>query len=166
MSWKTPDDVPTTLTRRAYALRDVKTSQNAYAAVVADAYQDVVADFLRDCAETARRTHNDAEDTPATRAAADRLGLPWEVVAAIVDTFSEEAGRIARERAAARRRVLTRDNADEVAEWVGGWRAGGARELVGWGVRGSVVYAHPGDTIMKLTSGKCVVTQRAERTQP
>jgi hypothetical protein len=164
MSWKHPDDVPTDLTRRAYALRGEAVSQNAYAAVVADAYPDVVADFLWDCAERAK-TISDG-DTPAIRAAADRLGLPWEAVAVIVDTFSEEAGRIARERAAERRRTLTRENADEIAEWVGGQRCGGANELVGWCLQDSVVYAHPGDTIMKLASGKCVVTRRAERTQP
>jgi hypothetical protein len=51
-------------------------------------------------------------------------------------------------------RTLTRENADEIAEWIGGWRAGGAYELVGWGLRGEVVYAKPGDTIIRLADGK------------
>lgn len=49
-----PDDVPTSLTRRAYALRGVTLSQNQYAAVVADAYEDIRRDVLREAAEKQR----------------------------------------------------------------------------------------------------------------
>lgn len=44
-------------------------------------------------------------------------------------------------------RTLTRDNADEIAEWVGGQRAGGVRELVAIYQFGETQYARPGDTI-------------------
>lgn len=109
MAWNHPDDVPTSLTRRAYALRGVTISQNDYAAVVADAYEDVKAEVLRDLGKV---TTAPLED-----------------------------------------RVLTRENADEIAAWVGGWRAGGVRELVGWGLRGCEVYARPGDTIVDMGGG-------------
>jgi hypothetical protein len=49
-----PDDVPTSLTRRAYALRGVTVSQNEYAAVVADAYGDIEREVLREAAEKLR----------------------------------------------------------------------------------------------------------------
>lgn len=47
----TPDKIPTELTRRAYALRGVTVSQNQYAAVVADAWEDVLRLARREYAE-------------------------------------------------------------------------------------------------------------------
>jgi hypothetical protein len=116
MAWNHPDDVPTSLTRRAYALRGVTISQNAYAAVVADAYEDVKREVLRDQEQEASRTMK-----------------------------------------------LTRDNTDEVALWVGGWRAGGAYELVGWGTRGNVVYARPGDMIIRKDDGSYEIKKESEQ---
>jgi hypothetical protein len=46
-------------------------------------------------------------------------------------------------------RQLTRDNADEIAEWVDGQRAGGAHELVAIYQLGETEYARPGDTIRR-----------------
>jgi hypothetical protein len=54
MSWSHPDDVPTSLTRRAYALRGVTLSQNQYAAVVADAYEDIARHVAHELAEKQR----------------------------------------------------------------------------------------------------------------
>lgn len=51
MSWNHPDDVPMSLTRRAYALRGVTLSQNQYAAVVADAYEDIARAVAHELAE-------------------------------------------------------------------------------------------------------------------
>ncbi|MGW4493780.1 hypothetical protein [Streptomyces sp. NPDC004376] len=54
MSWNHPDDVPTSLTRRAYCLRGVTLSQNQYAAVVADAYEDIAREVARELAQKIR----------------------------------------------------------------------------------------------------------------
>jgi GrpB-like predicted nucleotidyltransferase (UPF0157 family) len=56
-----PDDVPTSLTRRAYALRGVTLSQNQYAAVVADAYEDIKREVLREAAEKQRRYRDEVD---------------------------------------------------------------------------------------------------------
>jgi hypothetical protein len=134
--------------------------------------------------------------TPATLAAAERLGMDPEKLADILDVYAQECAREATAGAAvaghtgddtAHRepvnpctrghnfcgqhgydcppdtRTLTRDNADEIAAWVGGWRAGGAYELVGWGPRGGVVYAHPGDTVVNIGGGMFVVKRGSEQ---
>lgn len=117
MAWNHPDDVPTSLTRRAYCLRGVPPlSQNQYAAVVADAYEDIKQEVLRDLGKV-------TESTVASETV-------WEEL-----------------------RILTRDNPDTIAAWVNGWRAGGARELVGWGIGNNVQYARPGDTIGRMANG-------------
>ncbi|MFF4952261.1 hypothetical protein [Streptomyces chattanoogensis] len=54
---KTPDDVPTSLTMRAYGIKGV--SQNMYAAVVADAYDAIRAEVLREADEETRTAHSD-----------------------------------------------------------------------------------------------------------
>lgn len=165
MNWNHPDDVPVTVSRRAYALRGVKISQNDYAAVAADVYGDVINDFLNALYERTREILPDNYDstgweTPSLAAAAELLGLPRDVVAGVVDVFTREAGRIARERRAAREeRVLTRENTAELAAWIGGRVAGGANELVAWGLRDSVTYAHPGDTIVKHPEGPSLIKQ-------
>jgi hypothetical protein len=106
VTWKHPDEVPTSLTRRAYALRGIKISQNTYASVVADAYDDVKNDVfrqvLRTCDEVLKDQIGGIRDTPATRATADLLDLPWEVVASVLDVFTQEASRLASERRATR----------------------------------------------------------------
>lgn len=61
-------------------------------------------------------------------------------------------------------RLLTRDNTIEIAEWVGGWRAGGANELVGLNLRGTVQYAHPGDTLVRDSNGKTTIRRAAAET--
>lgn len=102
MSWNHPDDVPISLTRRAYCLRGVKISQNDYAAVVADAYADVKAEIVQGLigtADAATRVSTDGPaPTPATLATAEILGLPWEAVDAVFRVFTQEAARLARER--------------------------------------------------------------------
>jgi hypothetical protein len=117
MAWKHPDDVPTSLTARVYKLDGPAISQNMYAAVVADAYDAVKQEVLRDLQREA--AHNS--------------------------------------------RTLTRDNADEIAAWVGGWRAGGVRELVGWGLRGDEVYARPGDTITRRIDGSFKIEKEKQQ---
>jgi hypothetical protein len=107
MAWNHPDDVPTSITKRVYEMDGPAVSENLYATVIADAYEAVKQEVLRD------------------------LQLD----------------------AAQNSRTLTRDNADEIAAWVGGWRAGGVRELVGWGLRNNVTYARPGDTIIRKSDG-------------
>jgi hypothetical protein len=108
MPWKHPIDVPTRLTRRAYALRGVNISQNDYAAVVADAYEDVKAEFLRDLVQAAdeatQGTGYTPQDTPATVATAEVLGVPWQVVDAVFRVFEQQAAREARERRNARQK--------------------------------------------------------------
>lgn len=66
-----PDDVPTSLTRRAYALRGVTLSQNQYAAVVADAYEDIKCEVLREAAEKIRAKAHDLYGAP------DVAGPEW-----------------------------------------------------------------------------------------
>lgn len=165
MSWTHPDDVPTHLTKRAYALPDAQVSQNEYAAVVADAYDAIRDEILRDIVTRAQEIipadyYAKPRETPASTAAAVLLGLPQNVVSDIVDVYAREAGRISRERRTARQeRVLTRENAAELAAWIGGRVAGGANELVAWGSRDQAVYAHPGDTIVKHPEGPQLIKQ-------
>jgi hypothetical protein len=165
VSWNHPDDVPITVSRRAYALRDVKLSQNQYAAVAADVYEDVRDDVFRETVERAREIlpesyYNTDRETAAITAAADLLGLPRDYVRDIVDVFAREAGRLARERRTGREeRVLTRENTYELAAWIGGRVAGGANELVAWGTRDNTIYASPGDTIVKHPEGPTFIKQ-------
>lgn len=58
-------------------------------------------------------------------------------------------------------RTLTRDNADEIAEWVGGQRAGGAYELVAINQFGETEYARPGDLIRRDGYGVFAITAPA-----
>lgn len=106
MSWTHPDDVPTSLTRRAYAMRGTRVSQNDYAAVVADAFEDVAAEYLRTVSERAQEAlgyqGDENQQTEATVAAARVLELPWETVADVLNVFTHEASRIAREQRARR----------------------------------------------------------------
>lgn len=69
MSWNHPDDVPTSLTRRACALRGVVLSQNQYAAVVADAYEDIACHVAHELAEQIR------QDTSVMGEAGDQYAL-------------------------------------------------------------------------------------------
>ena len=117
MAWNHPDDVPTSLTRRAYEMDACLISQNDYAAVVADAYEFVKAEVLRDLGKTTTEPQQEEH-------------------------------------------LLTRDNTDEIAEWVGGWRAGGVRELIGWGLRDHVTYARPGDLIARRDNGTFYIKHR------
>lgn len=105
MTWTHPDDVPTTVTRRVYSLRIPGLSQNGYAAVVADVYEDVVTEFLLTLSTRARDTGNlpPSDASPVDAAVAERLGLPAEFVADMMEVWMEEAARIARERQAARK---------------------------------------------------------------
>lgn len=63
-------------------------------------------------------------------------------------------------------RTLTRENADEVAEWVGGRRAGGAYELVAFDQFGETVYAKPGDVIHRDGYGEFTVRPAAAAVVP
>lgn len=72
MSWNHPDDVPTSLTRRAYALRGVTLSQNQYAAVVADAYEDIARHVAHELAEKQR-----AQQAPAAVLAVMGYAAIW-----------------------------------------------------------------------------------------
>jgi|GEM_PF-2619159 len=58
-------------------------------------------------------------------------------------------------------RTLARDNTTEIAEWCGGWRAGGANELVGFSQFGETVYAHPGDVIHRDGFGEFTIRAAA-----
>jgi hypothetical protein len=165
MAWTNPDDVPTHITKRAYALPDAQVSQNDYAAVTADVYGAVRDDVFRETVERAREIlpesyYNTDRETAAITAAADLLGLPRDYVMDIVDVFAREAGRLARERRTGREeRVLTRENTYELAAWIGGRVAGGANELVAWGTRDNTIYASPGDTIVKHPEGPTFIKQ-------
>jgi hypothetical protein len=112
MAWNHPIDVPIRLTRRASALHGVDISQNDYAAVVADAYEDVTAEFLRDLMQAAdeatQGTSYIPQDTPVTVATAKVLGLPWQAVDAVFRVFEQEAARAARERQAQRQKQVAR----------------------------------------------------------
>lgn len=74
MTWKHSDDDPGNVTRRAEALREL--------IALADAH----APDLR------------PQETEATVATAEVLGLPWEAVDAVFRVFEKESGRLARER--------------------------------------------------------------------
>jgi len=79
VSWNHPDDVPTSLTRRAYALRGVKISQNDYAAVVADAYEDIARKVAHELAEK-QRTY----DGPSMTMGGNRM-VSLELITDLID---------------------------------------------------------------------------------
>lgn len=58
-------------------------------------------------------------------------------------------------------RLLTADNAEELAKWCGGRRAGGAFELVAVDGPEGTVYARPGDTIRQGGYGDVTVAPAA-----
>lgn len=59
-------------------------------------------------------------------------------------------------------RLLAQDNAEEIARWCGGRRAGGAYELVAFDGPEGLVFARPGDTIRQAGYGELTVIPAAE----
>jgi len=59
-------------------------------------------------------------------------------------------------------RVLTLDNADEIAKWCGGRRAGGANELIAFDGPDGTVYVRPGEAIRQDGYGELTVLPAAK----
>lgn len=59
-------------------------------------------------------------------------------------------------------KTLTRDNTDEIANWCGGLRAGGANELVHLPGQDHQ-YANPGDTIRRTADDRYEIVAKTER---
>lgn len=87
MSWNHPDDVPTSLTRRAYALRGVTLSQNQYAAVVADAYEDIARAVAHELAEKIREARKTVDIPNGPAAGPFRSGMRY--AAKLIDPQKE-----------------------------------------------------------------------------